>query len=80
VQSARFVGLDPSEEKRRRKLALRLYNLRNYPPERVAKEIVRAVRANAAVVPVTVEAKALSLLRRVSPAAARAFGRLELPG
>lgn len=80
VRSARFVGLSAAEEERRRKLALRAYSLRNYPPERVAKEIVRAVRNNVAVAPVTIEAKALHLLRRVSPAATRAFGRLELPG
>ncbi|EDY62225.2 short chain dehydrogenase, partial [Streptomyces pristinaespiralis ATCC 25486] len=41
--TARFAGVDETEEKRRQKRTARLYGLRNYPPEKVAEAILRAV-------------------------------------
>ncbi|MGW7206540.1 SDR family oxidoreductase [Streptomyces sp. NPDC054837] len=79
TSTARFAGVDADEEKRRQKRTARLYGLRNYPPEKVADAILRAVVRNEAVVPVTPEARGARLLSRVSPRALRAIARLEPP-
>ncbi|WP_327718085.1 SDR family oxidoreductase [Streptomyces sp. NBC_00490] len=79
TSTARFAGVDADEEKRRQKRTARLYGLRNYPPEKVADAILRAVVRNEAVVPVTPEARGARLLARVSPRALRAIARLEPP-
>ncbi|MFF8292725.1 SDR family oxidoreductase [Streptomyces sp. NPDC016309] len=75
--TARFVGVSAEEEERRRKRTARLYGLRNYPPEKVADAILRAVVRNEAVVPVTPEARGARLLARLAPKALRALARLE---
>jgi NAD(P)-dependent dehydrogenase (short-subunit alcohol dehydrogenase family)/pimeloyl-ACP methyl ester carboxylesterase len=77
--TARFAGVDAAEEKRRQKRAARLYKLRNYPPEKVADAILRAVVRNQAVVPVTPEARGTRALARWAPKALRALARLEPP-
>ncbi|MEV6395354.1 SDR family oxidoreductase [Streptomyces sp. NPDC051907] len=79
TSTARFAGVDAEEEKRRQKRSARLYGLRNYPPEKVADAILRAVAKNQAVVPVTPEARGARLLSRFSPRALRAIARLEPP-
>ncbi|MFD5405369.1 SDR family oxidoreductase [Streptomyces griseorubiginosus] len=79
TSTARFAGVDADEEKRRRKRATRLYGLRNYPPEKVADAILRAVVRNQAVLPVTPEARAAHVLARWAPKALRALARLEPP-
>ncbi|KUL61330.1 MULTISPECIES: SDR family oxidoreductase [unclassified Streptomyces] len=79
TSTARFTGVDAEEEKRRRKRSSRLYGLRNYPPERVADAVLRAVAENRAVVPVTPEARGARLLSRFAPKALRAVARLEPP-
>ncbi|MEU9912103.1 SDR family oxidoreductase [Streptomyces sp. NPDC051001] len=79
TSTARFAGVDADEEKRRQKRTARLYGLRNYPPEKVADAVLRAVVRNEAVVPVTPEARGARLLARVSPRALRAIARLEPP-
>jgi hypothetical protein len=43
------------------------YQKRNYPPERVAAAILRAIRKNRAIVPVTPEAWAAYYLKRGFP-------------
>ncbi|MEK8144102.1 SDR family NAD(P)-dependent oxidoreductase [Streptomyces sp. M10(2022)] len=65
--SARFAGADAAQEQRLRKRTGRLYGLRNYPPEKVAAAILKAVARNQAVVPVTPEARGSRLLSRISP-------------
>ncbi|WP_307707317.1 SDR family oxidoreductase [Streptomyces sp. V1I6] len=75
--TARFAGVDAMEEKRRQKRTARLYGLRNYPPEKVADAVLRAVVRNQAVVPVTPEAHGARLLSRVSPGLLRAFARIK---
>ncbi|ORT57720.1 SDR family oxidoreductase [Streptomyces sp. CB03238] len=75
--TARFAGVAEDEEKRRQKKTARLYGLRNYPPEKVADAILRAVVRNEAVVPVTPEAHGARLLSRLAPGALRALARLE---
>ncbi|MFE4665911.1 SDR family oxidoreductase [Streptomyces sp. NPDC056716] len=79
ASTAHFAGVDEEEEKRRRKRTARLYGLRNYPPEKVADAILRAVVRNEAVVAVTPEARGARLLARVMPRALRALARVEPP-
>jgi NAD(P)-dependent dehydrogenase (short-subunit alcohol dehydrogenase family) len=50
-----------------REQMVEFYRKRNYGPEQVAQKIVKAVARNAAVAPVTPEAWALYLLKRLSP-------------
>ncbi|MEU0677365.1 SDR family oxidoreductase [Streptomyces sp. NPDC006172] len=75
--TATFVGVGPEEEKRRRKRAARAYGLRNYPPKKVARAVLRAVVRNEAVVAVTPEAKAARALSRFAPGVLRALARIE---
>ncbi|WP_274919132.1 SDR family oxidoreductase [Streptomyces sp. WZ-12] len=77
--TARFTGVSAEEEKRRQDKAARMYGKRNYPPEKVADAILRAVVRNQAVVPVTPEAHGARLLSRFTPRALRALARIEPP-
>ncbi|MCE4943415.1 SDR family oxidoreductase [Streptomyces albulus] len=77
--TARFAGVSAEEEKRRQAKAARMYGMRNYPPEKVADAILRAVVRNQAVVPVTPEARGAHLLSRFTPRALRALARIEPP-
>ncbi|MEV1052665.1 SDR family oxidoreductase [Streptomyces sp. NPDC049887] len=77
--TARFAGVSEEEENRRRKKSSKLYALRNYPPEKVAAAILRAVLDDEAVVPVTPEARGARLLSRFAPGALRTVARLEPP-
>ncbi|WP_282702820.1 SDR family oxidoreductase [Streptomyces sp. CC219B] len=77
TSTARFAGVDAEEEKRRQKRTARLYGLRNYPPEKVADAILRAVARNQAVVPVTPEAWGALVLSRFAPRALRRIARVE---
>ncbi|MGW1890369.1 SDR family oxidoreductase [Streptomyces sp. NPDC002004] len=77
--TARFAGVSAEEEKRRQNKSTRLYGKRNYPPEKVAEAILRAVVRNEAVVPVTPEARGARLLSRFTPGALRALARLKPP-
>ncbi|MFI5549364.1 SDR family oxidoreductase [Streptomyces sp. NPDC051738] len=79
TSTAHFAGVDAEEEKRRQKKSARLYGLRNYPPEKVADAILRAVVRGEAVVPVTPEARGSYLMSRFAPRALRAIARLEPP-
>ncbi|MER0241584.1 SDR family oxidoreductase [Streptomyces sp. HSW2009] len=80
TKTTRFVGVDHDEEERRRTRSTRMYGKRNYPPEKVADAILRAVVRNQAVVPVTPEARGAHLLSRFAPKAIRALARLEPKG
>jgi NAD(P)-dependent dehydrogenase (short-subunit alcohol dehydrogenase family)/pimeloyl-ACP methyl ester carboxylesterase len=79
TSTAHFAGVDAAEEERRQKRTARLYRLRNYPPEKVADAILRAVARNEAVVPVTPEARGAHLMARFTPRVLRAIARLEPP-
>lgn len=74
-----FAGADAAEEKRLRQRTSRLYGLRNYPPEKVADAILKAVVRNQAVVPVTPEARGARLLSRISPGVLRGIARMKPP-
>ncbi|MFJ4920562.1 SDR family oxidoreductase [Streptomyces sp. NPDC088725] len=77
--TARFTGVSPAEEQRRRRKASRLYGLRDYPPEKVADAVLRAVVRDEAVVPVTPEARGARLLSHIAPRTRRALARVEPP-
>ncbi|MBJ6633500.1 SDR family oxidoreductase [Streptomyces sp. I5] len=79
TSTARFASTDAAEERRRRRKAARLYGLRNYPPEKVAAAVLRAVVRDQAVVPVTPEARAAYALARWLPGAARRVARVKPP-
>jgi NAD(P)-dependent dehydrogenase (short-subunit alcohol dehydrogenase family)/pimeloyl-ACP methyl ester carboxylesterase len=79
TRTARFAGAGEEEQERRRARSARLYGLRNYPPEKVARAILRAVQRDSAVVPVTPEARGARLLSRLSPKALRALARIDPP-
>ncbi|MFF8261078.1 SDR family oxidoreductase [Streptomyces virginiae] len=75
--TSRFAGVDEAEEKRRQERSSRLYGLRNFPPEKVADAILRAVVRNEAVVPVTPESKGALWMSRFAPRALRRMARVE---
>ncbi|MFJ9625932.1 SDR family oxidoreductase [Streptomyces sp. NPDC101181] len=77
--TTRFAGADTAEQERLRERTSRIYGRRNYPPEKVADAILRAVVRNEAVVPVTPEAHGARLLSRMSPGALRSIARLKPP-
>lgn len=76
TRTTTFSGVDADEQERRRARASKLYRRRGFPPERVAREIVRAVATGKAMVPVTPEAKVALALSRLSPALLRAAVRV----
>jgi NAD(P)-dependent dehydrogenase (short-subunit alcohol dehydrogenase family) len=77
AHTSKFVGLPKEEQERRRREAIRLYQLRNFTPERVASQIVHAVEENRAVVPVSIEAKMLRAVSRLSPRLMRVLARID---
>ncbi|MEU0146556.1 SDR family oxidoreductase [Streptomyces sp. NPDC006288] len=79
TSTAHFAGADESEELRLRKRTGRLYAMRNYPAEKVAHAIMKAVVHDRAVVPVTPEARGARLLSRVSPRIRRGVARVKPP-
>ncbi|MER6411625.1 SDR family oxidoreductase [Streptomyces humidus] len=79
TDTATFVGVDAEEQRRRQKRSTRAYRLRNYPPEKVADAILRAVLLDEAMVPVTPEAKVSYALSRFLPRALRALARVGPP-
>ncbi|TXS55927.1 SDR family oxidoreductase [Streptomyces sp. t39] len=79
TSTARFTGVDAAEQQRLRKRSARLYGMRNYPAEKVADAILRAVLTNRAVVPVTPEARLAHLLSRLAPKLLRATARIKPP-
>ncbi|MFB7463786.1 SDR family oxidoreductase [Streptomyces sp. NPDC056224] len=75
--TSRFAGVDEAEEKRRQERSSRLYGMRNFPPEKVAEAILRAVVRNEAVVPVTPESKGALWMSRFAPRTLRRIAKLE---
>jgi NAD(P)-dependent dehydrogenase (short-subunit alcohol dehydrogenase family) len=80
VATTRFSGVSNEEEARQQARFDRLYARRNYGPDRVARQIVDAVRKNKAVVPVTPEATQGYYLSRFAPAVTRRLARVDLFG
>jgi NAD(P)-dependent dehydrogenase (short-subunit alcohol dehydrogenase family) len=75
TRTTRFVGQSAENDARMRARASDLYRRRGFGPERVAGEILRAVRENRAVVPVAPEAKLAVILARFAPRLRRLVAR-----
>jgi NAD(P)-dependent dehydrogenase (short-subunit alcohol dehydrogenase family) len=77
-----FAGATPAEQEERRRRADATSRRRGFGPEKVAAEVLKVVNdrndrnGHKAVVPVTVEAKAVHLANRIAPGLVRALGRL----
>ncbi|WP_231104598.1 SDR family oxidoreductase [Haloechinothrix halophila] len=79
--TTRFVGVDEGEQLRRQRVTTAAYQRRNYPPEKVAARILRAIERDTPVAPAAAEAHIGLALSRMTPAAVRAAARLDLtPG
>jgi NAD(P)-dependent dehydrogenase (short-subunit alcohol dehydrogenase family) len=78
IRNTTFSGLSVAEREASRAKILRRYARRNYPPEKVAEQIVNAVLRKRSLVPVTVEAKATRLLSRLTPGLLRAAARINV--
>ncbi|MGH3944676.1 MAG: SDR family oxidoreductase [Pseudonocardiaceae bacterium] len=79
TSTTRFVGLDATEERTIQQRVTALYRRRNFAPERAAREILRAVERNAAIAPITPEAKIGLLASRLTPGLLRSLARLDPP-
>ena len=78
TRTTTFSGATAAEQDARRRQAAGLYARRNYPPEKVAEQIVDAVLRNRAMVPVTAEAKIARVIGRIAPGVLRAAARLNI--
>ncbi len=65
TRSARLRGAAADERARER--MVRFYEQRNYPPERVAENILKAIQRNRAVAPISPEAWVFYYLKRFAP-------------
>ncbi|GAC58107.1 peptidase S33 family protein [Gordonia hirsuta DSM 44140 = NBRC 16056] len=82
ITNTKISGVSADEEARMQEVGDRAYAMRRYGPEKVAKQIVTAVRRRREVVPVTPESKAQYLFNRAAPwvvrRAARSGGMTDL--
>ncbi|GAA2148701.1 SDR family oxidoreductase [Kitasatospora kazusensis] len=78
TRTTTFSGLSATEQSAKQQKVSKLYARRGFPPEKVATEILRAVRTGKPVVPVTFEAKAARLLGRLSPGLLRLAARFDV--
>lgn len=78
IISSGILESEEADVEEKRKTIEDFYERRNYPPERVARAISRAIRKNRALVPVTPEAWLSWYLKRLSPALARLIALREL--
>ncbi|GLZ30166.1 short chain dehydrogenase [Lentzea sp. NBRC 105346] len=70
--SATFAG----DQQKKRQAVKRLYELRGFGPEKVAKAVLKAVETNRRVVPVTLESHLVRALNRISPGLVRLAAKL----
>ena len=75
TRTTRFAGRSDEDNVRLRARTTAMYRRRDFPPERVADEVLRAVRDNAPVVPVALEAKLAVFAARFAPRARRLLAR-----
>ncbi|TDZ79577.1 putative oxidoreductase SadH [Mycobacteroides salmoniphilum] len=73
IATSKISGVSAEEETRMQQAGDKAYAMRRYGPEKVAKQIVRAVQKNKQVVPVTPEAHLQYLNNRVAPGLGRFF-------
>jgi NAD(P)-dependent dehydrogenase (short-subunit alcohol dehydrogenase family)/pimeloyl-ACP methyl ester carboxylesterase len=72
------VGVDEATAQQRREHQIASYARRGYSPEKVAKQIVRAVGDNKSLAVITPEARLLRAVSRFTPALGRRIARLDL--
>ncbi|ANO00688.1 SDR family oxidoreductase [Mycobacteroides abscessus] len=73
VANTKISGVSADEEVRMQQAGDKAYAMRRYGPEKVARQIVSAVRKNKQVVPVTPEARLQYLNNRLAPGLTRYF-------
>ena len=78
VANTRFSGVSPEAEAEKQERFDRLYARRNYGPEKVAGQIVKAVLRNKAVLPVTPESYQGYYASRLAPGLVRRFAKLDM--
>lgn len=78
ASATEHVGVDETEQHRRRQHAVKSYGRRNFSTERTARQIVAATLNNEPLRTITLEAKALLLMRRFAPALARKIAKVDL--
>jgi NAD(P)-dependent dehydrogenase (short-subunit alcohol dehydrogenase family)/pimeloyl-ACP methyl ester carboxylesterase len=71
TRAARYVGRSEEDQARLADHVTRLYRRRNFTPERVAEEILKAIGEDRAVAVITPEAKLMRAISRLSPGLAR---------
>ncbi len=72
------VGVDDATAKRHREHQIASYARRGYPPERVAKQLVKAVAADKPIAVITPEARLLRAISRFAPGLGRRVAKLDL--
>ncbi|GAA4421068.1 SDR family oxidoreductase [Actinokineospora soli] len=78
TNTTRFAGADALDQQRLRRKATATYAKRGFGPEKVAAEIVRAVRSGIPVLPVTPEARAARVVSRFAPGVMRRLARVDV--
>jgi short-subunit dehydrogenase len=78
TRATHYVGISDSEQRRLSDRVTRLYERRNFTPDRVAAEIIAAIGRDRPVAVITPEAKAMRLLSRLAPALVRRLARLDV--
>jgi NAD(P)-dependent dehydrogenase (short-subunit alcohol dehydrogenase family) len=71
TRATRYVGRSEEDQVRLADYVTRLYTRRNFTPERVAEEILKAIGEDRPVAVITPEAKLMRAISRVSPGLAR---------
>jgi NAD(P)-dependent dehydrogenase (short-subunit alcohol dehydrogenase family)/pimeloyl-ACP methyl ester carboxylesterase len=77
TRTTQYVGRLAAEQDRLRDQVTSIYQRRNYTPERVAAEIVRAIATDRPVAAITPEAKAVHLLSRFAPGLLRRLAAID---
>jgi NAD(P)-dependent dehydrogenase (short-subunit alcohol dehydrogenase family)/pimeloyl-ACP methyl ester carboxylesterase len=78
TRTTTFSGLGADDQAARQEKFTGLYARRGFPPEKVAAQVLRAVRRRRPVVPVTVEARLARVTSRLAPAVVRWGARIGL--
>ncbi|HEY2442672.1 MAG TPA: SDR family oxidoreductase [Streptosporangiaceae bacterium] len=74
-QATHYAGTSGAEEERLRAGAVKAFRMRNFPPEKVALAVLRAVLGNRPIVPVNAEARVGYAMSRIAPGALRLLAR-----
>jgi NAD(P)-dependent dehydrogenase (short-subunit alcohol dehydrogenase family) len=77
TRTARYVGHAAEDERRLAERATRMYERRNFTPERVAQEILEAIGEDRPVAVITPEARVMRALSRFAPGLSRRLAMLD---